>query len=179
MVRRQDPAWGFVGRAKRANADTFHFTNCAPQQWQFNETKPWAVLEDYVLLNAVEGDEKVSVFTGPVFGDDDPTYRYVRVPTRFWKIVARVNENKKLVATGFLADQGPKLGQIPERLDEAFSNVSKVKIYQIRISEIQNLTKLNFGPLAGADSFPGGEALEGPESERNRRLLQTVEDILL
>ena len=60
------------------------------------------------------------------------------------------------------------LGQLPE----AWAGVSKVKIYQVRISEIQDLTKLAFGPLAAADSFPGGEALE-------RRLIESLDDIVL
>ena len=89
--------------------------------------------------------------------------------------MARLNEQGGLVATGFLADQKPLLGTLPEHLDEAFSDIAKVKIYQARIGVIQDVTKLDFGPLAAADSFPGGEALE----EGGRRLIESLDDIIL
>ena len=36
LVRRLDPAWGTKPQARLAEADTFHFTNCAPQVGFFN-----------------------------------------------------------------------------------------------------------------------------------------------
>src|SRR5262249_44482114 len=36
QVRREDPDWGAPAVAEKANADTFHFTNCCPQQKDFN-----------------------------------------------------------------------------------------------------------------------------------------------
>jgi endonuclease G len=38
LVRRLDPVWGTQGTAKVANEDTFHWTNCSPQYWQFNQS---------------------------------------------------------------------------------------------------------------------------------------------
>src|SRR5262249_48593118 len=38
LVRRLDPAWGRTRRvARMANDDTFHWTNCSPQHFRFNE----------------------------------------------------------------------------------------------------------------------------------------------
>src|SRR5262249_56939354 len=97
LVRREDPNWGTPSRAKKANADTFHFTNCTPQQWNFNErVRYWAGIENYVLDNAKAEREKVTVLTGPVLGDDDPPYRYVQVPRAFWKILVRVQDGQLL-----------------------------------------------------------------------------------
>jgi endonuclease G, mitochondrial len=50
LVRRLDPAWGQdLETAKKANDDTFHFTNCTPQHEDFNQNKTtWAGLEDYI-----------------------------------------------------------------------------------------------------------------------------------
>ena len=74
LVRRLDPAWGrSKSVVKSANDDTFHFTNCSPQHARFNEGKNfWAGLEDYVLDTADKEDQRVTVFTGCVFEDDDP-----------------------------------------------------------------------------------------------------------
>ena len=48
LTRRDDPTWGEF--ATRANKDTFHFTNCTPQHWKFNESiKFWQGIERYVL----------------------------------------------------------------------------------------------------------------------------------
>ncbi|MCL5997889.1 MAG: DNA/RNA non-specific endonuclease, partial [Chloroflexi bacterium] len=89
LVRRLDAAWGSTPQVARiANDDTFHLTNCAPQHKLFNRNKStWAGLEDYILSNAIATNLKVSVFTGPVFGDGDPEYRGVKLPQQYWKVV--------------------------------------------------------------------------------------------
>ena len=67
---------------RRANTDTFHVTNRAPQIGYFNmgtrhkaEAKPkfhpggdlhWRALEEFVLANARADKQRVTVFTGPV-----------------------------------------------------------------------------------------------------------------
>jgi len=36
--------------AKRNGDDSFHWTNCSPQHWKYNQgTKRWLGLEDYVI----------------------------------------------------------------------------------------------------------------------------------
>ncbi|WP_404854351.1 DNA/RNA non-specific endonuclease, partial [Escherichia coli] len=44
-----------------------------PQVAQLNQ-RSWLSLEDYVLQNARSEGFRISVFTGPVFRDDDPLY---------------------------------------------------------------------------------------------------------
>ncbi|MGL1418995.1 DNA/RNA non-specific endonuclease, partial [Vibrio parahaemolyticus] len=54
LTRRSDPSWGTPEEAERANADTFHFTNCSPQHFRFNQSATyWQGLERYVLENGV------------------------------------------------------------------------------------------------------------------------------
>ncbi len=172
LVRRQDPGWGSPARAKRANADTFHFTNCVPQESLFNQrAQYWQGIENYVLNNAAEADEKVSVFTGPVFVKDDPDYRYVKVPMSFWKILARV-EGGKLRATALLADQTDRIKRFPERAREGFDDLGDVAQYQTSVKEIEKLTGLNFGPLGAADTWQ-----QGPEAIGGRRRLGRIEDV--
>jgi len=175
LVRRQDPAWGTPRRAKRANADTFHFTNCTPQESRFNQTAEyWQGIEEYVLDNAKAERERVSVFTGPVLADDDPPYRYVEVPRRFWKILVRV-EDGQLLATALMADQSERISRLPERLSEGFDDLSEVEEYQTTIREIERLTGLDFGPLRDHDTFQ-----QGPEeSLSSRHPLSEFNDISL
>jgi endonuclease G len=88
LVRRLDPVWG--DSAKEADEDTFHFTNCSPQHKNLNQIT-WLGLEDYILTNADRFDLKVSVFTGPVFREDDMLYRRkFQIPAEFWKVVVLV-----------------------------------------------------------------------------------------
>ena len=48
LTRRNDPTWG--PDANRANLDPFHFTNCSPQHWKFDELiEFWQGVERYVL----------------------------------------------------------------------------------------------------------------------------------
>lgn len=52
LTRRSDPTWGDGETAARANADTFHLTNCTPQHFRFNESaKFWQGVERYILEN--------------------------------------------------------------------------------------------------------------------------------
>ena len=156
LTRRQDPCWGSATRAKRANADTFHFTNCTPQHFSFNESaKYWQGIEQYVLDNTTAEHEKVTVITGPVFADGDPPYRDVRVPINFWKIVARV-EDGQLAATGLMASQKALIDQtgIPEKIGaETFADLGAVAQYQVSIAEIERRTGLGFDTLRDHDTY--------------------------
>ena len=59
LVRRLDPVWGDPATAKKANQDTFVFTNAAPQVDDFNQGKElWVGLEDHVLEHADAYDAK-------------------------------------------------------------------------------------------------------------------------
>jgi len=140
LVRRLDPVWGSVAQA--ANVDTFHFTNCSPQHKDFNQSDvTWQGLENYILDNAIAEKFRVSVFTGPVFRDDDQEYRGVKLPRQFWKVLVMVNKGE-LSATAYLLSQ-EKL--IRDLRDEAFSDDKRVRTYQVPIGKIEDLTGLSFG----------------------------------
>ena len=80
LVRREYPNWGTATVAKRANADTFHFTNHTPQAAIFNQsTEHWQGIENYVIRNAEDGDKEVSVFVGPIFNTRGPQWKDVRL----------------------------------------------------------------------------------------------------
>ena len=144
LVRRLDPAWGDNDQmVKVANDDTFHRTNCSPQHEDFNQGKNlWAGLEDYILNNANNKDFKVSVFTGPVFANDDAVYRGVKIPKQFWKVAVMVKSNNKLSATAYIVSQKDLIANL-----EAEFIFGKYKTFQVSIETIEQLTGLDFGNL--------------------------------
>lgn len=158
LVRREDPVWGEQKEAAIANEDTFHFTNCSPQHEKFNQ-QTWLGLEDYILKNARAHELKVSVFTGPIFRDDDPEYRGVQLPREYWKVVAVVSGGRKS-ATAYMISQS----QLLERL-RAFG-FGRYKTYQVSIGQIEALTHLSFGALRNYDGYT-------TEETRTRRLMRT------
>lgn len=152
LVRRRDPVWGDIAVAARASADTFAYTNSAPQAAEFNQSKElWLGLEDYVLENADLGDRKLSVFTGPVLSADDPLYRGVRIPLMFWKIAAWVSGDR-LAATAYLLDQAPHLDDVDLRRARSDSpELGPYRTYQVGVAEIGALTGYDVAQLAAAD----------------------------
>lgn len=196
MVRRTDPAWSTEKRALRADADTFHFTNCAPQVGAFNQGNAnwlpnsgdgrlWRALEDYVLDNAVNERQRVSVFTGPVLAKGDPLWRDhivdgFRAPMRFWKIVVWAHDGD-LRATAMIADQTPAIDVMPERLDERaedFLHTATVEDFLTTVAYVENETGLDFGQLIRGADIHQGESLgkaEGGVSKHLRRVTKVEE----
>lgn len=148
LVRRRDPNWGID--AVKANEHTFHFTNCSPQHKNFNQ-KAWLDLEDYVLDNARESGMKISVFTGPVFRDDDTSYRDAQIPDQFWKVTVMVKDGTSLSATAYLQTQEDLIGGNLEFVYGQFGT------YQVPISQIEKLAGLDFGNLREADPLAEGQ----------------------
>ncbi|MBC3303048.1 DNA/RNA non-specific endonuclease [Pseudomonas sp. SWRI18] len=166
LVRRQDPNWG--DEAKTANFDTFHFTNCSPQMSGFNQ-KTWLELEDYILDNTQRWKARATVFTGPVFSDDDRVYRGVKIPKAFWKVVAYLSDDGKPSASAYMIDQSRELGQ----LDLMFG---QLRTYQRSVIQIERLTGIRFANLADYDGFSNEERATGTRIEA---LIQGPDDIRL
>ena len=145
LVRRLDPVWG--EEALEAQEDTFCFTNCSPQHKKLNQVT-WLGLEDYILSNSAVDDLKVTVFTGPVFREDDLVYREkYRIPSEFWKVVVVVRDDGELSATAYLLTQ--------RDLISALELFGPYKTYQVAVSQIETLTGLNLGDLSAHDPMVG------------------------
>lgn len=156
LVKRTDSSWGTPDRAMRGQADTFHFTNCAPQHEGFNPIATrWAGVENWITDKSDVLNIRVTVFSGPIFGDHGPSINGIQIPMRFWKIIVWV-EDDRLQATGILADQGDLVKSAKTAAAPGGENFrdlpSKlVKVEQCSIKEIQELTSLDFGILAQHD----------------------------
>ncbi len=171
LVRREDPNWGTQEEALTANDDTFHFTNCSPQMHAMNAVT-WVGLESYVLKNARVWKERVTVFTGPVFGVDDLTYRGVRIPIAFWKVLSFLSDSGRPSATAYMVDQENELST----LEAAFG---RYKTYQRSIRYVEQVTGLSFGRLKTYDGFSNEEIQNGIPRGRVRveTILESPDDI--
>jgi endonuclease G, mitochondrial len=171
----------------KATNDSFHFTNCTLQLDGFNEGKlRWQGLEQFLLEQHAKKDErKMVVFTGPVLLDSDPIYRNssmnysTRIPVAFWKVCCLRRNDGSLAATGF------KLGQEDITALPGFEEKFDVGMAQITISELQDLTGLNFPVLADNDHFseagdPGTLEIMRPEGgKRKIKPIVNYEDIVV
>lgn len=161
MTRREDPAWGSSKTIiQRGADDSMHVTNVTPQMQSFN-APIWLALEDYALQHTREDDQKISVFTGPYFAKNDPTMFGVRIPVKFWKIIAFVHdETGELCATGYEMSQENNL--VPsEFVFGDFVSPQLNASTQVLIASIETRAGISFGDLADIDAL-SDEALEAP-----------------
>jgi endonuclease G len=174
LVRRLDPVWGDSREeALRAEADTFHFTNCAPQHWRFNRRREfWQGIESYILDNVSLHDLRISLFTGPVLADDDPEMEGTRVPRGYWKLVAMRKQDGSLATAAYILSQAELLRVRPEEFV-----FGEYKTFQVSVSELETRTRLNFGELRRHDSLArlrrerGVEAPERIELQQHEQMI--------
>jgi endonuclease G len=167
MVRREDPNWGDL--AQQANDDTFHYTNAALQHALLNRVKTqWQGLENYILESSRTEGFKASVFTGPIFSDDDPELGRdeVRIPMEFWKLVVMPKVGGGLHATAYLLSQGDMIRKfLEDRAASAGGNeaasegfqLGEFRTFQVAIKHIASTTGLSWPYLAGADPLESHE----------------------
>ena len=167
MADRESAGWGDTPLLGQASAnETFYYANACLQHKNLNEDE-WLALEQWIMeLNLVKGG-RVTVFTGPVFGD---TPRIVTpagrpsavVPVGFFKVVCFINATTgKLVVRAFLVYQDTDA--LKDLQGRKTFNYTK---YQVTITEIQQLTGLQFSaavyeqnPLYFHENAPAGERL--------------------
>ena len=165
MVRRQDPNWdpsatpGVASKlVERANLDTFHYTNAAPQHSDMNQGKElWLGLEDYILENARTSGFKACVFTGPVNRDDDLEIKPgVIAPREFWKLVVMVNaDHRSLHATAYVLSQGDLIRDLLEMRDRSEANEGFVfgpyRTFQIAVRDLADATGYDLSSYLDGD----------------------------
>ncbi|MFF3326437.1 DNA/RNA non-specific endonuclease [Streptomyces sp. NPDC002889] len=166
LARRADLLWGGPAEAKKANIDSFFYTNITPQMDDFNQSSRnglWGRLEDALFAEVEVDDLKVSAFAGPVFQEDDRLYRGIHIPREYYKVIA-FSEQGELKTKAFLLTQN--LDQL-EALE-----LDEFRVFQVNLSEIENRCGLRFAPaLRQADT------LEVPEALVDRAPLENLADI--
>jgi endonuclease G len=148
MVRRRDPVWG--PKADQANADTFSYTNAGLQHGRLNQ-QTWLDLENYILDQAKEKDQKLTVFTGPVFADNDPEFdnrgridKPTKIPQEFWKMVVWNDPQEGLKGAAFIQSQKDYIGRSLFKTD---FDPGAMSVYQLPLEKLEKLTKLDFGDI--------------------------------
>ncbi len=171
LTRRTDPTWGSAEEAERANADTFHFANCSPQHFRFNQTaKFWQGAERYVLENgvlAVGNGNRITVIQGPIFDDAiDLWADDVQIPSSFFKLIVWKGATG-LKSVGLIVDQLALLSEsrVALRPPAQLASVN-VSQWRVGIKTIEQKTGLDFGAtIRNADLISAsGQPTVGAES---------------
>ena len=109
----------------------------------------WGNLEMYVTSQAKKGSKKLSIFNGPVFRPNDQIYRGIQLPKEFWKLIVYLRDDDKPGAVAFVLSQESLIKNLPA---EDFV-VGPYKPYQVRISDLEARTSLDFGGIESFDAM--------------------------
>ena len=171
IARRADLNWGTIEEAKKANSDSFYYTNIAPQMEDFNQSRLngiWGNLENAVFDETDVEDLRVSIFSGPVFQEDDREYRGIKIPREYWKVIMFV-ENHELKVKGFILTQN--LNQL-EALD-----LDEFRVYQTSLTEIEDRCGISFSKIIKSADSMNDLTEPTPETMNNRHALESIHDI--
>ena len=113
---------------------------------------------------AASTDLRVSVMGGPIFTEGDPSYRNVRLPKRFWKILYyREGENPAIRARGYVLTQEDLLSPL-ETLE-----LPEFSVYEVAIAQIGEMVGLR---------LCGGEVLKAGVRGAGVRRIDSVRTII-
>ena len=144
LARRASAAWGDSAReAKHASDDTFFFPNAALQHRNFNQDE-WLALEDWVKNLSFDSTNKISVISGPIFGDFPRSIMpggrpRAIIPSAFFKVIGFINKQNQLAIRAFMMAQD----ELALR-DMEGKRSFEFQRYQVSITEIEELTGLRF-----------------------------------
>jgi endonuclease G, mitochondrial len=147
LTDRGSNAWGDTfDDAAAAAASTFSFANCALQHENHNQDE-WRQLEEWVRGLTDDSNNRIAIYTGPIYGDPDAARRFVtppgrkpaEVPAAFFKVIVYSDKNKKLAVRAFI------IVQDTESLKDKNGkfNLNRRK-YQVTVRDIEERTGLKF-----------------------------------
>lgn len=172
IARRADLVWGPRAEAQRANRDSFFYTNITPQHSSFNRSSAngiWGQLENAVFEDLEVEDLRVSVMAGPIFTENDPLHREIRLPRQFWKaIYFREAGDPAIQAKSYVLTQADLLNQL-EVLE-----LPEFSVFEVPISRIGEMTGLSLP----SGSLPICEERRTEEAAPEIRLVGSVLEIL-
>ena len=157
MTRRKDPMWGDQQTASRGSADTFVYTNCALQHSELNQHE-WLDLENFILNRAVENKQKVSVFTGPVLNENDPSFNNkgkvsppTQMPMAFWKVAVWNEPGQGLKGEAYVMSQKDIIGHgDAQPTDFHMTKAEEFAKYRVSLQDLEKMTSIHFGPIKNA-----------------------------
>lgn len=151
MVMRFNNMWGETDKeSDKAGKQTFIFSNSSLQHENLNRDE-WKAIELKIVREFQhDSNDRLAVFTGPIFGDLDRHINLsdtdsARVPSGFFKIICfrkkHSNPGDELGVLAFAVFQDETVLRDKKGNRTIKENTS----YQVTISEIQNWTGINFG----------------------------------
>jgi endonuclease G len=199
LTARQHLQWGDTDEeAKRNGDESYHYTNCSPQHWKFNQNSKvnglWFRLEQ-AAVSQLSAGSRLCLINGPVFdaplstlGPDrrlrlnlkgkrvpDGEFGEVKIPRLFFKVIA-YREGPQLRAKAFVISQEDLLSTIdryyPDESTQAMFSDLEIRLYQVKISDLEKLTGLDFGKLSDSDVSTTEESFT-----RSRGLPNEIEDL--
>lgn len=135
--------------------------------------KLWVKLEDHIAAQGKRNKRKLCIFNGPVFRPSDNTYRGVKIPKEFWKVVVFANDAGE-PAAAFVLSQAALIQGLEEEL--RFGEYNAV---QIRIRDLEAKSNLNFDPFRDWDLLEKDGAEESFTGDIPAVVLQSVTDMVL
>jgi endonuclease G len=161
IARRADLNWGSMREARRANSDSFFYTNIAPQHQNFNQSSRaglWGELENAIFEDVDVEDLKISVMGGPIFRDDDPEHRGVPIPRDFWKLIAfQDTTDDQFKVSAYILSQ-------KEFVPTEVLELDAFHLYHTSLSKLSEETQLSFEELLAFDTFSDSrESVSGSE----------------
>lgn len=176
IARRQDLLWGTEAEARRANEESFFFTNITPQHEAFNQSGAngiWGELENAIFNDTEVAALRLSVMGGPIFQSDDREYRGIKLPREFFKILYyHETDGGALQAKGYVLTQKDLINEL-EALE-----LPEFAVFQVPIDEIGRRSGLSFPSGSAPQPAPsrgGGRRPEAVEETRIRRIGSTRE----
>ncbi|MDW3190920.1 MAG: DNA/RNA non-specific endonuclease [Cytophagales bacterium] len=151
LVRRANNCWAVPKtkeNVKKANDDTFFYTNASLQHQYFNQDE-WLALEDMFLNWELGKNGKLCILTGPVHRPFDRCFHRTwddaaRIPSAFFKIICYIGiESDKLETRAFLLYQDEEFTN-NYRNGKKYVATNRFAKYQVSIADIENLTGLEF-----------------------------------
>ena len=177
IARRADLTWGSISEAKKANTDSFFFTNITPQHEAFNQSSKsglWGQLENAILEGVEVEDLRISVMAGPIFREDDQEFRGIQIPAEFWKLIAfKDTADNRFKVKAYIVTQRNLLDDL-ESLE-----LDPFRLFQVSLATLEEETGLGFSSMSEFD-----DAGSSPQAERLMRThgvreIESDNDLLL
>ena len=151
MVMRHNAMWGATNdEADKGGKATFIYANSSLQHENLNRDE-WRELEEEIVRTfSADANDRLTVFTGPIYGDLDRSVhlsdqKSARVPSGFFKVICFKTKSEcpgeELGVLAFAVFQDEKV----LRDKKGAATVKTDRRYQVTISELQDLTGINFG----------------------------------
>ena len=144
MARRATAAWGETkADAKKASDDTMYYSNACLQHMNLNQDE-WLAVEDWVKDLQEDKNDKISVFSGPIYGSPEVPTKFTgspraEIPAAFFKVVSFLGKDGNLSTRAFIYLQDAET-----LADRVGKNKNDYTMFQVSTAKVEEATGLIF-----------------------------------